>query len=56
MIDEMSLQNLVKGTIPNKEQGEKPIVVGLPNLKILKLNNLEKIQDSSVINILKSCH
>ena len=54
-IDEAGLGNIVKGSIEPKEFGEKATLVGLQYLTSLKLNTLDKIFDSSIVNILRAC-
>ena len=54
-IDEMGMQNMIKGYLPQKDTAEKLTIVGLQQLEQLKLNNLDKIYDSSVVNIMRNC-
>ena len=54
-IDEVGMGNLIKGSIEPKEFGEKPTLVGLQYLTSLKLNSLDKIYDSSIINLMRAC-
>ena len=44
------MNNLASGSIPGEE---RPIVVGLKKLKILKLNSLDLINDGSLIRLIK---
>lgn len=49
-IGDDGLNHLASGSIKGEE---KPILVGLKNLEILKLNNLDMINDSGLIRLLK---
>jgi len=50
-ISDDGINNLCTGSIPGEE---KPIIVGLKNLRILKLNHLDLINDSGLIRLLKT--
>jgi hypothetical protein len=49
-IGDDGLSNLASGTI---QEEEKPVLVGLKKLKILKFNNLDMINDSGLMRLLK---
>ena len=52
-IDEMGIGYLKNGTKPPVDKDEKPIVVGLKQLRMLKLNNLPKVFESSILQLMR---
>jgi hypothetical protein len=49
-IGDDGLNHLVTGSIPGEE---RPIIIGLKNLAILKLNSLDMLNDGSLVRLLK---